>query len=177
MSMSRREKKTMTVVAVLAAVTVIAVAVTVWALFFRGNDVVLTPDYAPIAEESHAEAIGDGDESKLDAPTGGGAASLLYQKKVAIDLSDKKASLLFGNPTRSTQNMVVQLVVQDNIIVQSGLLTPGNKVTTLDLLNGKESLLKEGGYEGKLIVLCYDPKTGEKAIVNTEIPVDITVKE
>ena len=37
-------------------------------------------------------------------------------------------------------------------------------------------LLTQGGYHGEFRVRCYDPGSGEKAVVNTVIPVDITVK-
>ena len=70
---------------------------------------------------------------------------------------------------------MLQIVVQDEIIVQSGLLKPGNQVTALELLDGAAGKLSAGGYEGKFAVLYYDPDTGEKAVVNTEIPVTITV--
>lgn len=34
-----------------------------------------------------------------------------------------------------------------------------------------------GGYEGKFIVLYYDSVSGEKAVVQTEIPVRVTVAD
>ena len=34
-----------------------------------------------------------------------------------------------------------------------------------------------GGYEGKFAVFYYSVETGEKAMVNTEIPVSITIQE
>ncbi len=73
--------------------------------------------------------------------------------------------------------MVVQLVIQDEILIQSGLITPGNKVQTLDLLNGAEKKLQPGGYDGKLVVLYYNQQNGEKAVLNTEISVTVTVVE
>ena len=69
----------------------------------------------------------------------------------------------------------VQVVIQDTILVQSGTLQPGKQVTTLNLLAGAEKQLSPGGYDGKLVILFYDEVTGEKAVVNTEIPVTITV--
>ena len=36
-------------------------------------------------------------------------------------------------------------------------------------------MLSPGGYEGKFIVLYYDPDSGEKAMVNTEIPITVNV--
>lgn len=162
----------------LALVTVAAVCVTVWALFFRKPDVVLAPDYAPQETEAHAETIPDDSGDKMDAPEGGGAVSLIYMTEVTVDLSDKSASLMFGNPQKSTQDMVVQIVVKDTVIAQSGKLTPGNRVTTLDLLADAPKL-GVGGYteDCKFIVLYYNQESGEKAILNTEIPITVTVQE
>ena len=94
-----------------------------------------------------------------------------------VDLSDKQAMLLFANPGKSNQDMVIQIIIQDVVICQSGTLTPGHQVKTLDLQDGAEKLLTAGIYEGKFNVLYYHPETGEKAIVNTEIPVTITVQD
>jgi len=154
-----------------------SISVTVWAVWFRKPATVLTPDYAPQQIEQNAEVMEDAGDAKLEQPEGGGAVSLTYSREVSIDLSEKKASLLFANPGKSNQNMVLQLVIGDTIIIQTGLLEPGNQVTTLDLLEGAEQQLSAGGYEGKFNVLFYQPDTGEKAMLNTEIPVEITVEE
>lgn len=160
---------------ILAMITVIALGVTVWALFFRDSGPVLAPDYAPQEEEQHAETIPNDDGEKMEQPDGGGSVSLSYSREVTIALGEETAKLYFANPGKSNQDIVLQLVVQDQVILQSGTLKPGNQVTSLELLNGAAKMLSEGGYEGKFVVLYYHPETGEKAVVNTEIPVSITV--
>lgn len=166
------------VIAVLAAVTLIAIIIMIWALFFREPDIILTPDYAPEGEESNQVTMGGDDTSKLESPEGGGAVGIIYTKdNITIDLSDKQISLVFGNPSRSTMDMVLQVVIQDQIVVQSGRITPGHQVTKLDLLKDAESMLEPGGYDGKFVVLYYNTESGEKAILNTEIPITLTVKE
>ena len=169
-------KNTKLLIIVLALITAAAVSVTIWAVFFR-DDTVLAPDYAPVEKEEHAETIPGDAGDKMESEKGGGSVSLSYSDDVTIDLSDKQASLLFGNPRRSNQDMVLQIVIQDTVIVQSGTLSPGNQVTTLNLLPGAEKRLIPGGYEGKFVVFYYSEETGEKAMVNTEIPVSITIKE
>ena len=161
----------------LCAVVVVCMAVTVWAVFFRKEETVLAPDYAPQELEKNAEALPDDGSEKMESPKGGGSVSLTYATEVKIDLSDKKASLLFANPGKSNQDMVVQVVVQDTVLVQSGTLQPGNRVTALDLLPGAEKMLAPGGYEGKFVILYYAEDSGEKSIINSEIPVSITVAE
>ena len=113
----------------------------------------------------------------MESDKGGGSVSLSYSDKITIDLSDGQATLMFANPGKSNQDMVLQIVIRDTVIVQSGTLSPGNRVTTLDLLPGAEKRLVPGGYDGKFAVFYYDEKTGEKAMVNTEIPISITIEE
>lgn len=170
-------RKTTILILILLLITIAAMCVTVWALFFRdsGGQQVLAPDYAPQQQEQNAETIPDDSGEKMEKPEGGGSVSLTYSTKVTIDLSDKAAALYFANPGKSNQDMVVQISIQDTIILQSGTLAPGHQVKLLNLLEGAETMLQPGGYEGKFIVLYYDQESGEKAMVNTEIPVTITV--
>lgn len=160
----------------LAVVAVIAVGVAVWAVLSRQVRPVLAPDQAP-AQEPAAESIPGDSGEKLESPEGGGSVSLTYSRDVTIDLSDGTATLYFANPGRSNQDMVLQVVIRDNVIVQSGTLAPGNQVQSLTLLQDAAAMLSPGSYEGNFTVLYYDPDTGEKAMVNTEIPLTITVQE
>lgn len=170
-----KKSKPNLLIPVLLIITVIAICVTVWALFFRDSGPALAPDYAPQEEEQNAETIPNDTGEKMENPEGGGSVSLTYSREVSIDLSDETATLLFANPGKSNQDMVLQIVIQDTVIVQSGMLKPGNQVTALDLLDGAAKKLSAGTYEGNFNVLYYNPETGEKAIVNTEIPITITV--
>lgn len=170
-----QKSKSNLLIPILLIITVIAICVTVWALFFRDSGPALAPDYAPQEEEQNAETIPNDTGEKMENPEGGGSVSLTYSREVSIDLSDETATLLFANPGKSNQDMVLQIVIQDTVIVQSGTLKPGNQVTALDLLDGAAKKLSAGTYEGNFNVLYYNPETGEKAIVNTEIPITITV--
>ena len=170
-----KKNKTTLLILLLLLITLSAVCVTVWALFFRDSGPTLAPDYAPQEMEQNAESIPDDSDEKMAKPEGGGSVSLTYSNKVTIDLSDKAAALYFANPGKSNQDMVIQIAIQDTIILQSGTLSPGNQVKLLNLLEGAEEMLQPGGYEGKFIVLYYDQTSGEKSMVNTEIPITINV--
>ena len=170
-----KKNKTTLLILLLVLITLSAVCVTVWALFFRDSGPALAPDYAPQEMEQNAESIPDDSDEKMAKPEGGGSVSLTYSNKVTIDLSDKAAALYFANPGKSNQDMVIQITIQDTVIVQSGTLVPGQQVKLLDLLEGAEKQLSAGGYEGKFVVLYYDQTSGEKAMVNTEIPITINV--
>lgn len=173
----KENKKKYLLILLLLLITVTAVAVSVWAIWFRNSTPVLAPDYAPRQIEENAEPIGDDGDEKLSQPEGGGAVGLTYAKEVTISLSDKNAALMFANPTKSNQDMVLQLAIDDVVVLQSGRLEPGNRVSSLGLLDGAEKRLTAGGYNGKFVVLYYDRTSGEKAMLNTEIPVTVTVTE
>ena len=174
----KKRKKTWIVILLLGLVTAIAIGVTVWALFFRQPEVsVLAPDYAPQEIEQNAEDMGDSDADKLDAPEGGGAVTLTYQDAVEIDLSDKTISLMYGNPTESTMDIVLQIIIQDNLIAQTGRLEPGRQVKKLDLDDAVAKTLQPGGYEGKFVVSFYNVETGEKSALDTNIPITVTVSD
>ena len=181
MNQNKKLNKTTIIIAVLALITVAALSVTMWALFFRepsagdDNKVILNPDYAPQKQEQNAETIPNDTGDKMAPPEGGGAVSLTYSNEVKIDISDKAAAVYFANPGKSNQDMVLQIVIQDTVILQSGTLSPGHQVKLLNLLEGAEEMLQPGGYEGKFIVLYYDQTSGEKSMVNTEIPITINV--
>jgi len=170
------DKKNLLIFA-LMLITLTAVAVTVWALFFRTPDVHLAPDYAPVDTEQHAQPIPGDQGEQTQAQPGSGSVSLTYSNEVVIDLNSGLAELLFANPGRSNQDMVLQIVIQGTVILQSGRITPGNQVTQLELSADAAQLLSSGGYEGSFLVFYYDPVSGEKAIVNTEIPISVTVTQ
>ena len=136
----------------------------------------LTPDYPAPPLEEDAEDVGE-EEEKLDAPAGGGAVGMIYQGEVEIDISDKKVSLYFINPNRSTHNVAVQLVVQGKVLAESGLLTPGKRLTELALKDGA-AVPEEGVYaeNAKLVVRFYDPTTNACSIVNSELKVTVTAR-
>lgn len=136
---------------------------------------VLNPDFPPQVVDPNIKPIPDDDKGKLDHDEGGGAVILDYSNLLTIDLSDKQATLDFANPGRSSSNMVVWLMIQDTVIAQSGLITPGYQIDQLDLLKNAEKSLVEGVYSGKFVVYFYDPDTNERALVNSELPVTITV--
>lgn len=167
------EKRSKVLVAALAAVTCVSVCVALWALFGRGPTPVLPPDEAPAAEEN-ALPTGDDSGEKMDQPEGGGAVNITYSNQVAISLSEGTAQLSFANPSRSNQSMVLGIVIQGTTVVQSGALIPGTQVETLPLLDAAK--LSPGRYEGKFQVTFYD-ENGAQALLNTEIPISITVTE
>ena len=117
---------------------------------------------------------------KLEAAEGGGAVSLIYYDQVTVDLSDNKVYLRFDNPSKSVNNMTLEISIKDTVLAKSGALQPGYRLTELPLQAGVAEKLAAGyAYVdgAKYTIYYYDPTTGERAIVNTEIPITVTVQE
>lgn len=162
-------------IAILSTALAIIVGITIWTFFFKDTTPILAPDYAPHDEEINAEPYNGEETAKMEQQQGGGAVSLTYSKDVSVDLSEQTVKLLFANPAKSNQNILIQIIVHDTVIVQSGLLMPGNQVTKLDLWDTAK--LSTGQYDGRIVVFYYQPDSGEKAMINTEIPLTVTVNE
>lgn len=134
-------------------------------------------DFAPKLD-STAEQMEDTGE-KMDAPEGGGAVSLTYSTSVTISMEDRTAQILFENPSKSTKDTALQLTVkgqeegQESVIAESELIPAGYKLSEMKLNDDVE--LESGKYEGSLNVLYYDIESGEKEVVDTKIPVTLTV--
>lgn len=179
MNFWKEGKKINILIILLAVGIVVCIAVTMWALFFRNqSQQPIAPDYAPEKKDPNAETMTDDDSSKMEVPSGGGAISLQYVDHVTIDLSEKKAYLDYSNPSKSTQNIVLQIVIKDNVIAQSGRIDPGYQIKEIPLASGAEKLLSEGVYtDSAFKILSYDPKTGEKSMIDTVAEITVTVKK
>ncbi len=174
---SNQKKNYLLIILILFLITIIALGVTIVMLLLGGKkQSLLPPDYAPVETEENMDSV-DGDETKLPQSEGGGAVGLTFSYEVNIDLSNGQATFYVKNPMKSNQDMVVQLVIKDVLVFQTGRLTPGHELSKMDLSDDVLNRLAAGGYEGALRFYYYDPDTGEKAMVNTNIPVNVTVVE
>ena len=173
--MQTKEKNTIKnkLIIILSIIIVVLLAVGTWFFFFRQPDK-LNPDYV---KEANAQEISDDDSKKMEKPDGGGAVSLLYSKNVKVNLSDSRVLLFVGNPKKSTQDIVFQVLIGENIIAQSGRLIPGYQVEELTIDKNAKTILTKGGYKGKIKIFYYDETGGKKAMLNTEIPVSIEVND
>jgi hypothetical protein len=140
--------------------------------------VVLEPDYAQMAPDAAAETIPDDDSEKVEVAQGGGSVTISFMDNVEYNLSTGLVTMYYQNPNASTHNVVVQVILisgeNEYLLAQSGILQPGYQVTSLTA-DEDAPQLSQGGYNGKLKLLFYDPETGERAIVDTDIPCTVTV--
>lgn len=142
---------------------------------YEQNNTMLIPDVAPDNMDENIEKIPN-DTSTKDDSTNGASVRLTYSDEVTIDLRKETASLYFGNPGRSNQDMILQIVIQEEVIAQSDLIPAGYQLKTMDLRTDAASILQAGSYHGKFMIYYYDQETDELATINTEIPITVTVK-
>ena len=141
----------------------------------------LEPDYPAMSVDSKAEPIeSEPSEEAPDVPQGGGSVTISFKDQVTYSLSSGNISMFYQNPRASTHNVVLQLILvqggEEYLLSQSGILKAGYQVTEMTA-DKNAPQLSQGGYNGKIRILFYDPQTGERAIVDTDIPCTITVKE
>ena len=127
--MDRRSK---TYLILATVVALLAICVAVWALFFRAPETPADPEISPVADE-HLTPTDDGDDEKMPQAEGGGAVNITYSNEVTISLTDATAAVQITNPTRSNQSMLIQLMIQDVKVGQSGTIPPGNQLTVIPL--------------------------------------------
>ena len=181
------EKNNKNLVRILSAVLLVLLIVVILLLLRScqgqspaGPSKVLEPDYPQMTEDPNADTIPDDDSEKPVVSNGGGSVTISFMDNVTYSLSTGELSLYYQNPNASTHNVVVQVILESGedeyLLAQSGILTPGHQVTALQADAGAPQL-SVGGYNGKLKLLFYDPETGERAIVDTDIPCTVSVVE
>ena len=129
--------------------------------------------YNPLPEpDPHVEAIEGDNTSKSDAQSGGGSVSMIYTLKAELSLSSGEISMYFKNPNASNHDVVLELYVisgSDDIkIAKSGRIQAGYGLYQMSLLEDAAEL-SDGVYRGKYKVIYYNPDTGERALVESDI--------
>lgn len=167
-------------IVVLFLLTVLVIGCDMYILLSKGPE--LTPDYAPYIEDVKAIDISGSEEDKNDkdkpeAPRDNSAVGITFIPKATIDLSDNLATFMFQNPVRSNGDMVLQLVIDDEIIGQSGKLSPGKQLSSMELLRGAADTLVPGSYDAKFVILFYDPVSAQRSMLKAESAIKLTVVE
>lgn len=173
--MKEKEKKQKILIIILLVGIVICMGVTIWALFFREKKV--AADYPPQQIESNQLPIEGDTGEKMESPEGGGAINVTYGTDVTVSLSEEKLSLYYANPGSSNQNVAILIMIDDLVVAKSELINPGNEINELPLESDAKSLLQVGSYNAELVVRAYDPESGEKAMVDTNGEILLTVQE
>lgn len=147
-------------------------------IFFRQGDQPRHPDYLVPDREPHASVMKDDDSEKASKDDGGGTVSMIYKRRVYVDLESGDLSLYFANPNHSNHDVALQLIIKSGdkevIIAESGLLQAGYSLEKLKLK--EDVIMEKGGYDAYFNVDYYDSDTGERALVKANIPVSVEVE-
>lgn len=149
-------------------------------LLLRGEGpIVIQPDHPLPEKDAYVELIEDDNSEKAAVAEGGGSVSMIYTLEARATLSDGAVEIYFKNPNASSHNVVTELYLvsadREILVARSGLIEPGFELHRLDL-DSEAVTLSEGVYTGLYKVQCYDPVTGERALVAPEITgVTVTV--
>ncbi len=139
---------------------------------------VIRPDnpLPPLDEDIVPET---GGEEQVESPEGGGSVSMIYSLGAKITLSTGDVQIHFRNPKRSNHSVAVQFYIlsggEEYLVAESGLIPSGNGLFKLTVAEDAPTL-SEGKYSGLYRVSYYDPETGVRAHVQSDITdVDVTV--
>lgn len=144
----------------------------------------VAPDFPLPENDENLEEVTDNVNSNTtndnDSSDTVGSASMSYTLSADVSLSDGSIAMMFENPSVSNQAVTLELMIQSNgnsySIAKSGLLPSGTRLQKMNLELDNISI-SEGVYTGFYRVSFYNPSTGEKAIVESELTdVKITVK-
>lgn len=123
-------------------------------------------------EDSQAQPLEEDNTSKASSPEGGGAVSMTYTLEAEINLESGEISMYFKNPNASNHDVAVEMYIisegKETLVASSGLIKAGYGLYNMSL-DIDSSLLSKGDYEGKYKVIYYNPETGERALIESDI--------
>jgi hypothetical protein len=99
---------------------------------------------------------------------------------VYVYTSTRDCILNFVNPSGNTNNLVLELSIEDadgnrTVIAKSGAILPGYRLQSMTL--NEDVQLDAGSYSGYITLCPYDTSTNNKSMVETELPVSLVVSD
>lgn len=134
--------------------------------------------YAPIAADKNQIRITDQGEER-DAPDGENVLSFSFDETLHIDPETGYCYINFGNPSYATNKIVVRLEADNDartVMAQSGAIEPGHGLRFLNLNADGATLINEGLRKGFIILTPYHNDTDDKSMVDSTLPVKITIE-
>ena len=167
--------------ALLAVLAMLAVT-TVLVVQLIGNPkppIVIDPDH-PLPEiDPDIETLPD-DGDKVQSESGGGFVSMVYTKEATVSLSTNTATIYYQNPNKSNHAVVLELYLvsgeQEYFLGRTGLIPAGGAIYQMDV-SERDASIRAGIYTGLYRTYYYDPLTGERAAISsdiTEVKVSVT---
>ena len=144
--------------------------------------VVIHPDH-PLPEiDPDIETLPvDEDGDKVQSESGGGFVSMVFTKEASISLSSNTATIYYQNPSKSNHAVILELYLisdgQEYFLGRTGLIPAGGAIYRMDV-SERDAGIRAGIYTGLYRTYYYDPQTGERAAISSDITeVKISVTE
>lgn len=143
--------------------------------------IVIDPDHPMPEIDPDIEPIEGDSGEQTPAPSGGGSVAMVYTKAVTISLSSDKATIFYQNPASSNHSVVLELYIvsgdEEYFIGKTGLIPAGSAIYELNV-SERSANIREGTYTGLYRVIYYEPTTGVRAMVGSDITgVSVVVTE
>lgn len=167
--------------ALLALLAMIAVT-SVLVIRLLGNPeppIVIDPDHPMPDIDPDIETLPE-DEEKV-VSDGGGFVSMVYTKEATVSLAENKATIYYQNPNKSNHSVVLELYLVSNgaeyFLGKTGLIPAGGAIYQMNV-SERDANIRAGIYTGLYRTYYYDPLTGERAAISSDITeVKVSVKE
>ena len=156
----------LTLLAMIAAATVLIIG-----LLSNPKPPVINPDHPLPDIDPDIEVLPDDDE-KVNSEGGGGFVSMVYTKDVTVSLSTNKAKIFYQNPNKSNHSVVLELYLVSSdteyFLGRTGLIPAGSAIYAMDV-SERDANIRAGIYTGLYRTFYYDPITGERAALSSDI--------
>ena len=134
--------------------------------------------YAPIESDGNQIKIQDSDEAVVSEVN---SISFKFDETLHIDPDDGRCYLNFENPSYATNKIILSLEVEKSdgsrvTIARSGAIEPGYGLAYLSLNDEGYEMINSGITEGYIELTPYDKSTDDLSMVQTELPVKITIE-
>ena len=133
--------------------------------------VVIHPDHPLPDIDPDVETLPD-DSDKVQSENGGGFVSMVYTKEATVSLSTNTATIYYQNPNKSNHSVVLELYLisgeQEYFLGRTGLIPAGGAIYQMDV-SERDANIRAGIYTGLYRSYYYDPLTGERAAISSDI--------
>lgn len=152
--------------------TVAIIILILWLLLNPKSPVIINPDHPLPDIDPEIETLPPDDEDKVDSENGGGFVSMVYTKEATVSLSTNKAQIYYQNPNKSNHSVLLELYLvsegKEYFLGRTGLIPAGSAIYEMDV-SERDANIRTGVYTGLYRTFYYDPLTGERAVISSDI--------
>ncbi len=143
--------------------------------------VIINPDHPLPDIDPEIEPLPPSDDDEKVDSNGGGFVSIVYTKDATVSLATNKAKIFYQNPNKSNHSVLLELYLVSSgteyFLGKTGLIPAGSAIYEMDV-SERDANIRAGIYEGLYRLFYYDPITGERAALSSDVAeIQISVNE